>query len=148
MSGECGTYAHVLRGGDRHAAQTALEPAQAQLDVKIPAFRAAPTGSPKALLFDGHAMALTLRGDARLQQLRDGMRARLRFNDARVPDLTAYNRYLGGGTGNVRLLGGTGLLSGDVEMDSAGRVGTGRGAVDRRVCGGLVGNLYAQRTAG
>jgi len=116
----------LLGQANAHGSIVAGEPAQAQLDVKIPAFRAAPTDVPKALLFDGHAMALTLRGDARLQQLRDGMRAHLRFNDARVPDLTAYNRYLGGGTGNVRLLGGTGLLSGDVEMDSAGRVGTGR----------------------
>ncbi|WP_313275083.1 hypothetical protein [Stenotrophomonas sp.] len=107
-----------------HGRIVAGAPAQAQLDVEIPWFRAAPAATPKALLFDGRDMALTLRGDARLQQLRDGMRAHLRFNDARVPDLTAYNRYLEGD--NVRLLGGTGLLSGDVELDSAGRVGTGR----------------------
>lgn len=107
-----------------HGRIVAGAPAQAQLDVEIPRFRAAPAATPKALLFDGRDMALTLRGDARLQQLRDGMRAHLRFNDARVPDLTAYNRYLEGD--NVRLLGGTGLLSGDVELDSAGRVGTGR----------------------
>jgi hypothetical protein len=114
-----------LRGdANAHGRIVAGAPAQAQLDVRIPQFRAAPMDAPKALLFDGRAMALTLRGDARLQQLRDGVRAHLRFNDARVPDLTAYNRYLG--NDNVRLLGGTGLLSGDVEMDSSGRVGTGR----------------------
>ncbi|WP_145477423.1 hypothetical protein [Stenotrophomonas rhizophila] len=99
-------------------------PPQAELQVAIPQFRAAPVDAPKTVLFDGKAMALTLRGDARLQQLRDGMRARLRFRDARVPDLTAYNRYVGGN--NVRLLGGTGLLSGDVELDTSGRVGQGR----------------------
>ncbi|WP_421567308.1 hypothetical protein [Stenotrophomonas sp. PD6] len=99
-------------------------PPQAELQVDIPQFRAAPTDAPKALLFDGKAMALTLRGDARLQQLRDGMRARLHFDNARVPDLTAYNRYVG--NDNMRLLGGTGLLSGDVTLDSAGQVGQGR----------------------
>ncbi|WP_313340901.1 hypothetical protein [Stenotrophomonas sp.] len=99
-------------------------PPQAELQVEIPRFRAAPVDAPKALLFDGKAMALTLRGDARLQQLRDGMRARLHFDNARVPDLTAYNRYVG--NESMRLLGGTGLLSGDVTLDSAGRVGQGR----------------------
>ncbi|MEG2805016.1 hypothetical protein [Stenotrophomonas sp.] len=114
LRGEANATGRIVAGG----------PAQAQLDVRIPHFQAAPTASPKAVLFDGRDMALDLRGDARLQQLREGMRAQLRFKDARVPDLTAYNRYLGGDT--VRLLGGTGLLSGEVEMDSAGRVGTGR----------------------
>jgi hypothetical protein len=99
-------------------------PPQAELQVDIPQFRAAPTDAPKSLLFDGKAMALTLRGDARLQQLKDGMRARLHFDNARVPDLTAYNRYVG--NDSMRLLGGTGLLSGDVTLDSAGRVGQGR----------------------
>lgn len=114
-----------LRGdANAHGSIVAGEPAQAQLEVRIPQFQAAPTNAPKALLFDGRAMALSLRGDARLQQLRDGMRAQLRFKDARVPDLTVYNRYLG--NDNVRLLGGTGLLSGDVVLDASGRVGTGR----------------------
>lgn len=114
-----------LRGdANAHGSIVAGEPAQAQLEVRIPQFQAAPTNAPKALLFDGRAMALSLRGDARLQQLRDGMRAQLRFKDARVPDLTVYNRYLG--NDNVRLLGGTGLLSGDVVLDASGRVGSGR----------------------
>ncbi len=99
-------------------------PPQAQLQVQIPRFRATPSGSPKVLLFDGREMALTLHGDARLQQLRDGVRARLRFTDARVPDLAAYNRYLA--NDQLRLIGGSGLLTGDMELDSAGRLGQGR----------------------
>lgn len=97
---------------------------QAELEVAIPRFRAAPVGEPKQVLFDGRAMALALRGDARLEKLRDGMRAYLRFNDARVPDLARYNRYLA--NDQLRLLGGTGLLSGDVELDTSGRIGSGR----------------------
>lgn len=118
--------AGVRMQGDAHALGRIVEgaPPQAELKVDIPTFRAAPTDSPKAVLFDGKALALTLRGDARLQQLRDGMRAQLRFTDARVPDLSAYNRYVG--NDNVRLLGGTALLSGDVTLDAAGRVGQGR----------------------
>jgi len=67
---------------------------------------------------------ISLQADAHLQRMRDTLQSRLHFIDAQVPDLTAYNRYLG--EGNVRLLGGTGLLSGDVELDTSGRVGRGR----------------------
>ena len=98
-------------------------PARAQLDVRIPEFRAAPTGT-KQLLFEGRDMDLQLRSDARLKEMRDTLESRLRFTDAKVPDLVAYNRYLG--EGSVRLLGGTGLLSGDVVLDTSGRVGSGR----------------------
>ncbi len=114
MQGEASAVGRIVEG----------EPPQAELKVAIPEFRAAPSDSPKTVLFDGKAMALNLRGDARLQQLREGMRAHLAFKDARVPDLTAYNRYVG--SGNARLLGGTGLLSGEVSLDGAGRVGQGR----------------------
>lgn len=114
MRGEASAVGRIVEG----------TPAQAELNVAIPQFRAAPVDAPKTVLFDGKAMALDLRGDARLQQLREGMRAHLRFKDARVPDLTAYNRYVG--NDNARLLGGTGLLSGDVTLDGAGRVGQGR----------------------
>jgi len=85
------------------------KPAQAHLDVRIPAFRAAAFGE-KQVLFEGKNMDLALQADARLQEMRDTLQSRLQFTDARVPDLTAYNRYLG--EGSVRLLGGTGLLSG------------------------------------
>lgn len=114
MQGEASAVGRIVEGA----------PPQAELQVAIPQFRAAPTDAPKTVLFDGKAMALTLRGDARLQQLREGMRAHLQFKDARVPDLTAYNRYVG--NDNVRLLGGTGVLSGDVSLDGAGQVGQGR----------------------
>jgi hypothetical protein len=117
--------AQVQLRGDARAQGRIVEgtPAQAQLDVRIPAFRAAPTGT-KQLLFEGRNMDLRLKADARLKEMRDTLESRLQFTDARVPDLTAYNRYLGGGS--VRLLGGTGLLSGDVVLDTSGRVGSGR----------------------
>ncbi len=128
--------AGVRMYGDAHALGRIVdgEPPQVQLQVQIPRFRAAPADAPDALLFDGRAMALTLHGDARLQQLRDGVRARLNFSDAQVPDLAAYNRYLA--NDNVRLLGGSGLLSGDVTLDASGRVG--QGSADLRGRGARV----------
>ncbi|MEN5425411.1 hypothetical protein ABE522_03415 [Stenotrophomonas pennii] len=97
---------------------------QVHVQVDVDQFRAAPSDAPSQVLFDGRALALELSGDARLQELKEGVRARLRFNNAQVPDLTRYNRYLG--NEQVKLLGGTGLISGDVELDATGRIGTGR----------------------
>jgi len=96
----------------------------AELKVDIPRFIAAPMDAQDQVLFDGRALSLDLQGDARLEKLREGVRARLRFSDARIPDLARYNRYLA--NAQLRLLGGTGLLSGDVELDASGRIGTGR----------------------
>lgn len=99
------------------------KPDQARLQVAIPRFSAAPLQAPGQVLFEGNAMTLDLAGDARLEKLKEGARAHLRFNDARVPDLARYNRYLRDEP--LQLLGGSGLLSGDVELDATGRVGTG-----------------------
>ncbi|MBK0052868.1 hypothetical protein [Stenotrophomonas sp. S39] len=98
-------------------------PTRAVLDVRVPRFNARAGGDKGDTLFDGRDLALQLSGDGRLREFRKDMRARLRFNNATIPDLTAYNRYLGGN--QVRLLGGTGRLTGDVELDTDGRVGHG-----------------------
>lgn len=97
---------------------------QARLQVDIARFQAAPREASSEVLFDGNDLALRFTGDARLQQLKEGGQVNLQFRDAQVPDLSRYNRYLG--NAQVRLLGGTGWLSGDVELDTSGRVGTGR----------------------
>jgi len=98
-------------------------PTRAVLDVRVPRFNARAGGDKGDTLFDGRDLALQLSGDGRLREFRKDMRARLRFNNAAIPDLTAYNRYLG--KEQVRLLGGTGTLTGDVELDTDGRVGHG-----------------------
>ncbi|AWV07122.1 hypothetical protein C9I47_1421 [Lysobacter maris] len=51
------------------------------------------------------------------------LKARLRFEDASVPDLRAYNRYLP--RSQLRFEGGSGRLSGDLSVDGAGAVGQG-----------------------
>ncbi|MEA9557576.1 hypothetical protein VC273_17230 [Xanthomonas nasturtii] len=96
---------------------------QAHLDVSIPTFRAAPRDAPKQILLDGRDLQLAMHGDAELARLRDTLKAQLRFSDAKVPDLTVYNRYLSGKA--VRLLGGSGSLTGDVALNAAGDVGRG-----------------------
>lgn len=117
--------AGIRMQGDAHAQGRIVEGAtpQVRLKVDIPQFKAAPVDAPREVLFDGRALVLELSGDARLQELKEGVRAHLRFSDARVPDLTRYNRFLG--NDQLKLLGGTGLLSGDVALDTSGRVGTG-----------------------
>lgn len=113
-----------MRGtANAHGVLQAGSPTQAVLDVKFPRFTAQADDAKKTTLFDGRDLALTLTGDGRLDELRKGVRAQLRFADAHVPDLAAYNRYLG--KGQVTLLGGTGTVSGDVTLDTEGRVGTG-----------------------
>ncbi|WP_313436045.1 hypothetical protein [Stenotrophomonas sp.] len=106
-----------------HGTLEAGSPTRAQLDVRVPRFNARAGGANGDTLFDGRDLFLQLSGDGRLREFRKDMRARLRFNNASIPDLTAYNRYLG--KEQVRLLGGTGTLTGDVELDTDGRVGHG-----------------------
>jgi len=106
-----------------HGELAAGTPTRATLDVRVPRFNARAGGEKGDTLFDGRDLSLVLSGDGRLREFRKDMRARLRFSNATIPDLTAYNRYLG--KGQARLLGGTGTLTGDVELDTDGRVGHG-----------------------
>ena len=78
---------------------------------------AAPSSSPSspATAARGPSAALVRAGRA--------LKARLRFDDASVPDLRAYNRYLP--KTHLRFEGGSGRLSGDLSVDGAGAVGQG-----------------------
>lgn len=113
LAGTASAHGHLKTGS----------PSQAQLSVRLPRFTARPTDARDVRLFDGRDLALDLTGDGRLQELRKGVRAQLRFSEATIPDLTAYNRYLG--SPQVRLLRGTGTVSGDATLDTDGRVGHG-----------------------
>ncbi|QLC68536.1 hypothetical protein [Xanthomonas campestris] len=67
---------------------------------------------------------LQTRADARtLASLRDTTSAHLVFTNARVPDLRAYNRYLP--QQQLRFDGGSGALSGDLQIEPGGRIGKG-----------------------
>lgn len=103
---------------------------RARLDVAMAAFEVAPDDAPGQVFVKGRDLRLQMEGDARLHRLRDTLQARLRFSDAQVPDLAAYNRYLP--RRNVRLLGGSGRFDGDLSLDASGEVGTGRVALRGR----------------
>lgn len=62
-------------------------------------------------------------GDGNLASLTDGLDARLQFENATVPDLSVYNRYLP--RTDLRIEGGTGTLSGDLHFDGTGNVANG-----------------------
>ncbi|UYB51933.1 hypothetical protein OCJ37_18485 [Xanthomonas sp. AM6] len=94
-----------------------------QMNVRMHTFALTPVGEPKAVFVQGENLRLDLDGDGTLATLHDSLQARLRFDDARVPDLRAYNRYLP--ASQVRVLGGSGSLSGDLRLDAAGQVGAG-----------------------
>ncbi|MEE7559248.1 hypothetical protein HH299_05610, partial [Xanthomonas sp. Kuri4-2] len=85
---------------------------------------------PRRPFILGRDLQLALAGDAELARLHDSLQARLRFDDARVPDLTTYNRYLP--QKNVRFLGGSGTFSGDVQLDASGEIGKGSARVRGR----------------
>ncbi|AKK69154.1 hypothetical protein [Xanthomonas translucens] len=94
-----------------------------EVAVRMHSFALAPLAEPKAIFVQGENLRLDLDGAGTLATMHDSLQARLRFDDARVPDLRAYNRYLP--AAQVRVLGGSGSLSGDVHLDAAGQVGEG-----------------------
>lgn len=122
-----------------HGELKAGHPSQAQLAIRLPRFTARPSDASDVRLFDGQDLAVDLSGDGQLQALRKGVRARVRFSQASIPDLAAYNRYLG--TSQVRLLRGSGRLSGDATLDTDGRVGHGTARLQGRNASAKVAGL-------
>ncbi|MBO9740474.1 hypothetical protein J7432_16030 [Xanthomonas axonopodis pv. begoniae] len=96
------------------------------LALQMQQFSIAHTDAPTRPFVQGRDLRLDLRtrADARnLSSLRDATRAHLVFADARVPDLRAYNRYLP--QQQLRFDGGSGVLSGDLQIEPGGRIGKG-----------------------
>lgn len=102
--------------------------ARSHLEVRMQRFAIAPLDAPKSRFVEGNDLQLSLDGPADLVRMREDAQARARFRNARVPDLRAYNRYLP--NAHLRFEGGRGVLSGDLQLDAAGRIG--RGRVDLR----------------
>ncbi|MCD9030451.1 hypothetical protein LDO32_01715 [Luteimonas sp. Y-2-2-4F] len=68
----------------------------------------------------GRDLRLDLEADGELTEFRRTLQAHLRFQDAQIPDLRVYNRYLPGDS--LRLLSGSGTLGGDLRIDPQGEV--------------------------
>ncbi|MCL7714913.1 hypothetical protein [Stenotrophomonas mori] len=103
---------------------------QSRLEVVMDAFSAAPARTPERPYFSGERLRLETVSDARLERMAESMQARLRFERARIPDLTLFNPYLPNDT--LRFAGGNGLLSGDLRLDGDGDVGQGTLRVEGR----------------
>jgi len=58
-----------------------------------------------------------------LAQAKESFKAHLTFNDARVPDLRAYNQFLP--STHMRFDGGSGRIGGDLTLDAQGDIGQG-----------------------
>lgn len=67
----------------------------------------------------GNNLQLRLQSSSALARFREELQTRLTFANARIPDLRAYNRMLP--AGSVRLLGGSGTLDGDLQLDPHGK---------------------------
>lgn len=94
-----------------------------QTEIVVERFRIAPGEEADAPYAEGSDLRLDLTSSGDLTELRETLHGAVRFADARVPDLRVYNRYLPGRA--LRFTGGSGLLSGDLRLDAAGRLASG-----------------------
>lgn len=111
----------VLTGG-AHATAVVGE-RRTRVEFVADRFRLAPKDAPKRPYVDGRGLRLDLDASGDLAEFRRTLQARLRFDDARIPDIAAFNRNLPGDS--LRLEGGQGTFGADIAMDADGAVRTG-----------------------
>lgn len=99
------------------------------LDAVLAEFRIAAEANPAQPYVTGRDLVIEAVADqpGDGESLDEQVKARLRFENAVVPDLTVYNAYLP--PAQVRLEEGSGLLSADLSFHGDGRVGRGRMAL-------------------
>lgn len=103
---------------------------RSRLELAMDGFDIAPDEDGAASYVSGTDLRLDVVADGDLARMQDSAVAHLRFTDAQVPDLRAYNRYLP--AGQVRFLGGRGWTSGELRIGAGGLAGDGRLRVDGR----------------
>lgn len=99
-----------------------------RVEILAERFAVAALREPDAQYLRGRDLRLDLEADGDLAAFRRSLQAHLRFQDAQIPDLRVYNRYLPGDS--LRLLSGSGTLGGDLRIDPQGEVV--RGDIDLR----------------
>ncbi|MGY0634716.1 hypothetical protein [Luteimonas sp. A478] len=110
--------------------EAGAEGPRSRLELVMDRFDIAPDEDGAVAYVNGRDLQLQVEADGELARVQDSAVASLRFNDAVVPDLRAYNRYLP--AGELRFLGGQGRTSGELRIDSKGHAGDGRLRVDGR----------------
>ncbi len=109
--------------GEIAAEDPATADAGARVNLLLERFTIASEADHAQTIVEGSDLALELRASADLSRFQETLRARLRFDEARVSDLTLYNHYLP--RRDLRFTGGHGTLSGDMNLDANGRVASG-----------------------
>lgn len=117
------------------AAQAAIEAGpggtrRSRVDLAMSGFDAAASGAPSRKYVSGDDLRVELVSDARFDRMRETLQARVRFDRARIPDLTVFNPYLP--NDKLRFGGGSGVLTGDLRVDGEGDVGEGTLHVEGR----------------
>ena len=95
-------------------------PGQLKVDVALDKFDIAASAAPTDSLVRGTNLQLDLLASSDLAEFGKTTDAHLRFKQAEMPDIRAFNRYLP--SRSVVLLGGSTRLDGDVDLNAAGRV--------------------------
>ncbi|MEO7917586.1 MAG: hypothetical protein ABIR16_08065, partial [Dokdonella sp.] len=95
-------------------------PGQLEVDVVLDKFDIAASAAPMDSLVRGTNLKLNLLASSDLAKFGKTTDAHLRFKQAEMPDIRAFNRYLP--SRSVVLLGGSTTLDGDMNLNSAGRV--------------------------
>lgn len=113
-------WSHRFRG-QAHAqaklASNAEGVSGAEAQITLEDYEISPLAAPDQTLGAGRKLTLDLAARGTLEQLRESMQAHLRFQNARLPDLRRFNRYLP--SQGVRLLAGSGRINADMQLDVA-----------------------------
>jgi hypothetical protein len=117
---------NVFAGNARAKASVVAAPDGGRLlaDLMVDRFTLAPRAASGQAYLRGRALQVNLRSSDDLARLRQLFTARLHFEDAQIPDLRTYNRYLPGKS--LYFLQGSGLMSTDFTLDGNGDVSAGR----------------------
>ncbi|WP_426701800.1 hypothetical protein ACPPVV_01940 [Rhodanobacter sp. Col0626] len=117
---------NVFAGSAQAKARVVAAPGGGRLlaDLMVDRFTLAPRDAPGQAYLRGRALQVNLRSSDDLARLRQLFTARLHFDDAQIPDLRTYNRYLPGKS--LYFLQGTGSMSTDFTLDGNGDVSAGR----------------------
>jgi hypothetical protein len=94
------------------------------VDLAMTEFSVAALDDLKRPYIRGNDLKLHTESDPDLSRARESLWANASFQNARVPDLRAYNRFLP--NDHLRFEGGAGTLSGTLVLDAAGNAGNGR----------------------
>ncbi len=97
-----------------------VEAQRTSVDFVAEKFELAPRKAPGKPYVEGSNLRLGLVSTGALADFRRNMKATLTFDDARIPQLTAYNDNLPGDS--LKFSGGSGTVSADMALDADGTV--------------------------